>query len=68
MNEELKKELEQFANDVKGGMVSADVFEAKYKALNEKIDTLPGRQKRPRASGCHESARRSHFHYQKRRR
>ena len=41
MNEELKKELEQFANDVKGGMVSADVFEAKYKALNEKIDTLP---------------------------
>ena len=41
MNEELKKELEQFANDLKGGMVSAGDFEAKYKALNEKIDALP---------------------------
>lgn len=41
MNEELKKELEQFANEVKGGMVPADVFEAKYKALNEKIEALP---------------------------
>lgn len=41
MNEELKKELEQFANEVKGGMVSAEDFAAKYKALNEKIDALP---------------------------
>lgn len=41
MNEELKKELEQFANEVKGGMVSAEYFAAKYKALNEKIDALP---------------------------
>lgn len=41
MNEELKKELEQFANEVKGGMVSAEDFAAKYKALNEKVDALP---------------------------
>lgn len=41
MNEELKMELEQFANNVKGGMVSQRDFEAKYKALNEKIDALP---------------------------
>lgn len=41
MNEELKKELEKFAEELKTGIVSPETFEKKMKSFEERINALP---------------------------